>query len=755
VSKLRRVHALAFALLLFVNSVAVLSDEISQIENEVKAIHEQAGVLDTQYLKHGEFKGEQYVVERLIDGENFYRIKDYQRAAIIFMDIIANYSHNLAYADALFLYADSLFLAGDYLGAREWFRRVVDESGKPGIARFRQRAIERLIEIAIYLGDFKGIEKYYDQLDQELTPHAYYVKGKYLYFKGDLESAGQVFSLVTGDQLLRLKALYLLGVVWTRQEEYQKAIEVFEKAQEFTPNNKDEQDLIDLMNLGAGRLYYEQDLIEPASACYDRISPNSVYFDAALYEAASVRVRIGDTVQAEQTLEVLTVTIPDSKFIPRAKMLRGNLLLRTGRYAEAEKVFNEVISEFTPVMDQLDGVMAAQHDTRRFFFELVERSVSTLDVASVLPPLVVKWVGEEPNVQRALTLAGDLGAAREHVHETEKLIHLTEAVIDGPSPINAIPILRQATRRSQQLSNRLTQQRNLLVRIGQSKLGKANPKFKVIDQQRRKLANRLAELPTTNADFERRERESKKQFERMRKELSRQLIRIDQIGAKVVAIDRYISDARYTQGASEESLAAIRSELSRYQHEAIGMRQELENLRNDIDTALYQVGIGDIGDSRDRELAVQIGDLSEQERKLIAKSDSPVGRRMEKVYEVIDSTEAILLDFSKEVEQEAAVRVGKMRQQVGAEKNQVAAYRKQLVMLSEEAEEVVGGVAFENFLNVRNRFYDLVLKADVGIIDVVWLLKEEHTNRITNLSKARVDEIKRLDEKFHEVKTGP
>jgi hypothetical protein len=205
----------------------------------------------------------------------------------------------------------------------------------------------------------------------------------------------------------------------------------------------------------------------------------------------------------------------------------------------------------------------------------------------------------------------------------------------------------------------------------------------------------------------------------------------------------------------EESLVEIRSELSRYQHEANGMRQELEHLRNDIDTARYQLGVGDIGDKSDSELAVQIGDLSKQERNLIAKSDSPVGRRVEKVYQVIDSTEAILSHFSQDVENEAIIRVGKMRQQVRAEKDQVAAYRKELIMLSDEAEEVVGGVAFENFLHVRDRFYELVLKADVGLIDVVWLFKEEHTNRITNLSKARVDEIKRLDEKFQEVKTGP
>jgi tetratricopeptide (TPR) repeat protein len=509
------------------------------------------------------------------------------------------------------------------------------------------------------------------------------------------------------------------------------------------------------MNLGAGRLYYEQDLLDLASQCYQRISQNSTYFDAALYEAATVRMRAGDAAEAEQTLEVLTVTIPGSSFIPRAKMLRANILLRTGRYTEAERVFEEIIAEFTPVMDQLDDVMEAQHDTRRFFFDLVERSLSTLDVENVLPPLVVKWVGEESEVQRALTLAGDLGAARENVRESEKLIRLIEAVIEGPSPVNAIPILRQAKRRSQQLNNRLSQQRNLLVKIGRSKLGEGNPEFKTLDKQRRKITAQIAQLPVTNEDFEKRENESKRQFEHMRQELARQLIHIDQISAKVVAIDRYVSDPRYAQGATADSLKVVRGELSRHQQTAHGMRQEVEQLRNDIDKALYQTGIGDLGDISDRALAAQMGNLSEREKMLLAASDRPIARRLEKIYQLLEDTDGLISGFSREVEQEASVRVGKMSLQVRAEKARVAAYRRELGLLSDEAEEVVGGVAFENFLNVRQRFYDLVLRADVGIIDVAWLLKEAHTQRITKLSKARVHDIKRLDEKFQEVKKGP
>ena len=95
-----------------------------------------------------------------------------------------------------------------------------------------------------------------------------------------------------------------------------------------------------------------------------------------------------------------------------------------------------------------------------------------------------------------------------------------------------------------------------------------------------------------------------------------------------------------------------------------------------------------------------------------------------------------------------------MRGQVRTERDKVAYYRSELRDLNDEAEVVVGGVAFENLSNVRSRFQELILKADVGIIDVAWLLKEEHTARISEITKGRLKEMKALDDEFQEVRSG-
>ncbi|MCP4606866.1 MAG: tetratricopeptide repeat protein [Proteobacteria bacterium] len=730
------------------------ADEIDKIRTEIEDIQSQANALGPRYLKSGGFKGAQYVAERLIDGENFYRIKDYQRAAIIFMDIIENYRGNSAYADALFLYADSLFLARDYLGAREWFRKVLDTPDVPGIARFHQKAVERLIEIAIHLGEYENIDEYFGRLGQIPTAEARYVKGKYLYFKGNLDEAMQTLVTVAGNPLLELKALYMRGVILTRKGQYKEAIGVFMKGQDYKPTTNTEREIVDLMNLGAGRLYFEQGFIEHASECYQRIAQNSPYFDAALYEAATVLIRAGDTIRAEQTLEVLTVAMPDSKYIPKAKMLRGNLLLRTGRYDDAEKVFDELVGEFTPVMAQLDEAIDTQNNTRQFFFDLVERSLATLDVATVLPPLIVKWVGEEKEVSRALELAADLGTAKEYVRETERLVRLLEAVINGPSRINAIPVLREAKRRGQQLSNRLVQLRGRLSQIAGDQFGSSIAEFNSIIEERRALETQIKALPTSNIEFEKREKESRKIFNRMRHELSRNVIRLDQLSAMVVAIECFVSDSRYTDGVSKSDIEAVEQELNRHRQAVDELRVKVDRLRNDIDGARYQVGVGDNRDQGDENLKKKIRQLARRERNLLGSQDGKIGRRLESTHAAIDGAESVVTRFERGVDEEATRQVEAMRKQVRAERDRVSSYHSELRILGDEAEEVVGGVAFENFSKVRKRFYGLVLQADVGIIDVAWLKKEEHTSRINELTKGRLNDIRVLDDEFQEVQDG-
>jgi archaellum component FlaC len=384
----------------------------------------------------------------------------------------------------------------------------------------------------------------------------------------------------------------------------------------------------------------------------------------------------------------------------------------------------------------------------------MERSLTTTDASGALPPLVVKWVGEEPEVQRALTVTSDLGVAREYTLETERLLRLIEAVIDGPSRVNAIPTIRSAMRRSQQMSNRLGQLRVRLLDVAQKKFGAGDAELRALTAQRLELQAQLDALPTSDEEFQRREEKARAVYQHMRQELARNEVRLDRLVAMVVALERFIADPSYTEGVPAQSLQTLRDELNRHRAGVDEMREELTKLREDVESARYQIGVGDNLDRSDEQLREKVRQISAKERELLRSRGGEAGRRLEAVLGTIEETEETISAFRVAAEKEADRQIEDIRRQVRAEREHVQQYRTELSALNTEAEDVVGGVTFENFSNVRKRFHNLILKADVGVVDVAWMRKEEHKERGSSFNKERLAEIQNLDREFEEVKSG-
>jgi hypothetical protein len=81
----------------------------------------------------------------------------------------------------------------------------------------------------------------------------------------------------------------------------------------------------------------------------------------------------------------------------------------------------------------------------------------------------------------------------------------------------------------------------------------------------------------------------------------------------------------------------------------------------------------------------------------------------------------------------------------------VVGYTIQLDKLDGEARRVVGEVAMRNFGFVRDRLRNIVLRADVGITEEAWEVREEQQTRVRSLQveRARADRV--LKEELNEV----
>ena len=85
------------------------------------------------------------------------------------------------------------------------------------------------------------------------------------------------------------------------------------------------------------------------------------------------------------------------------------------------------------------------------------------------------------------------------------------------------------------------------------------------------------------------------------------------------------------------------------------------------------------------------------------------------------------------------------------EQQLLAEYQSNVGSVSTGARDLVGRIAFDSFKRVRQQFYDLVLKANVGNVDVSFTRKQDKTQQIQKMAAEKDRELRELDGEFKEV----
>jgi TolA-binding protein len=749
------------------------AQDLTSASRELTEVEQLTNQLRAPALRGSELRSPTYVEERLTDGELFYRLKDYVRASVILIDIVENFPKHPSYPDALFLLGESLFHASDYLGARARYRTIIEHADVAAYRPHVQASLGRLIEIAIKTRNFDGVDNYFERLARlppsEIAGATAYFRAKYLYSVAvpaditsapegplpqvdpqKLEQARLAFDAVPEASPYALQARYFSGVIYTLRGQYNPAIDAFKRVAQAKVQNDAQRDVAELAQLSLGRLYYETDQVERSIEAYQSIPRTSKRFETALYEIAWTYIRQGDSTRAERALEVLSVAAPESQYIPDAKILRGNLLLRDGRYTLAAGVFTDVTKEFQPVRDELDKILAQQPDQQAYFRELVRTSLEQFDDQAFLPPLALRWARIEGDMRRAVETVGDLSQARHMTRETGVIVERLTSALQAPNRVNIFPDLRDQRERSVALRNRLERVRQQLIAADEAQSQQYNSaELSEVRARRRDLDRSLAALPVKESDFQRRNNETDSRFVVLDKELSALEVQLLGMDARIVATDRFMTDSMGSE-TMRTGVEAYRTELTTQRHALADYREQLARLHQELEASRLQVGVGDSIYVRDDNLRTEHAQMVERERQLVA---SLGGRsaQTDTLYRRASAVETALDSRDKQVDQVVDERSRDMQRVLTEEGGKLDGYRQQLVALDGQTEDVVGGLSYANYRQVQQRFYDLVLKADVGVVDVGWAEREEHRTRIEMLTRERARALQSLDDEFREI----
>lgn len=145
-----------------------------------------------------------------------------------------------------------------------------------------------------------------------------------------------------------------------------------------------------------------------------------------------------------------------------------------------------------------------------------------------------------------------------------------------------------------------------------------------------------------------------------------------------------------------------------------------------------------------REVALVAAGQDDRDAVEYARSIQPLLQRA-------DLVDQRMTALKEELEQTALRQAEELRRKIDDEVAALEIYARNLEALDSEARLLVGEVAMRNFGLVRDRLKSIVLRADVGIVQEAWEVREEQRLRVRNLQRQRAREEQILNDELREV----
>ena len=770
-------------------SARELAVQLDAVEKGLKGTEENLRFVETQYTQRSEPSDDDSRARRFSDGEIQYLLGDWPSASVLFYDLVsdAGFRAHPRYPEALFYLADSLFEQKNYIGARLYLRELL--SLPTSSSRYRD-ALARYLAVASRLNHFEGIDVYVEKARAlsggQLPPEMAYVYAKWLFRRADLSPSERIaltreaFTPLARDPKgpFRLQAAYHLGVLAVQAGELPAAIQQFQQlatppsAQAATvaatpgrrpaAGTSPEADALRIRELALrslGRLFYETGRFDEALDRYGQVPRDSESFPDSLYEAAWVHVKMGNHQLAKNAIDILLMVEPDSPLAAEARLLQGNLLQKLRRYDRSIETYAGVVNSFRPARDSVDNLLRSSQDPVAYFDRLLGRTDGSLDVRTLLPPVALKYATTQREVADAVRMVGDIDTGRQGADEAQALAERILQALETRG-LETFPELQEGYIRADSVDTALTHAEASLLRVEAAALEavltpEERQRLTALRREREALGVRFSALPTTIQELEERRQRMQARVDELDREAFRLGSELQGLNAVAASVRKWVDDTRAERRSDpdeeREFLLQLQAEvqtLTDLQAELDATRARLADERHAAATSLsgeqtIRTGYAEalrrehelLGAAEDRLSSDDAGTL----KRAHAVREKSLGMR-ERVVAARGVLRARL---------ESRGRV--IRDKVLAEQKLLDRYEAEVASVSGDARNLVGRIAYESFRRVRQQFYDLVLRADVGVVDVAFTEKQDKTTEIQNLSAQKDRALRELDAEFRDV----
>lgn len=710
---------------------------------------------------------------RLVDAEIAYSLGDFDTAALMLFDIASKPGTDQETAS--FYLGESLYAKGDKSAARTYFAQI-----KSAASRYYQPSLERLVEIAIAQNDNTDVDQYLGALDR--GPSGIYVRGKYAFSQGKLDEAMTYFGDVPAGSAYDYQAKYYLATTAVAKNDLARAIEIFTDLTTRHPKTSTERRVLELSQLALGRLYYEKDEPSKSIDAYLLVDRHSDLFADALYEVAWVYVKGKQYDKALRALELLSLSEPTSQKTPTVRILEGNLHIRKAQmvrnslilgtqldtrdktdpeteYDRATAVFTETHDAYFPSYQALAQMVDANANPEQYLAQIAGRSPHVFMASAPLPEAAAQYLRDEPNVQRVVAEERDLADIQANLTESEATIARLEGVFAAGDRTAVYPALASRRSRVNSIQDELITIRNDL----------AESELRLVDgagaaqlsATRKQLAQSYAANPNAEDAFAQRVAATRAQYDAIEQSSAEVSTALDSTQAVAVALRKYANDppVEGQPAMPADQKATVTSTLDQVVADGTAIENELAELQRELVLARDLASVGDEGMAQARAARAQLKAAQDAEHRALAGmvGQSRDGKKFSALVALGDRA-ARLSDQLTQLEQQidGIVDQGVTQAKVllAQERTNIDGFKSELAEHETEATSIGGTVLGASFKDVKAKFYDVIIRTDVGNVDVSWSQKEDTDDDLKRLNLSRQRELKQLKDEFKDIING-
>jgi hypothetical protein len=449
-------------------------------------------------------------------------------------------------------------------------------------------------------------------------------------------------------------------------------------------------------------------------------------------------------------LETLSLTEADTLQRVDGALLRGDVLLRSGKDDAALQAYQDVRVRHEPLRTEIAGYLS-RHPEQGTYYDQLLLDPQGNPAADQLSSAVFGWVSEIAREQPALGVARDDADCRTLLAQSGELARKLSAALASTSRVRLFPKQRAELEHWESLHNRLASVR---LSLAQSLDGvRGSGTSDALTLERRALMPVIARLPKTQEDFARRERDGQWQWGDLSRELQRVTLDTNRLQALTNGLLRLLEEKIAQGRGSDPTVAQLQREIAEQQAAITGYRQRIEETQRTIDLGRVQIGIGDqrfVNDrtNRDRFAQLLAAELAAQPT---GPSSNEVVSQLRGLFERATLTEQQLALASSRLDAEIRSQARQLRSELLSEQRKLNDYQKTLQGIEQEARGLLGAAAKDTFVEVEERLTDLVRRSDIAVAAQAWEARERAQKRVIELQHARAVEEAEIKQELQEI----